>query len=395
MSDKPDSDGPGFDPLTGMPRLPAAFRGRRRFSLRSREPEPVPPDERAEFLARARAWTEDDVGLEPAEPEPDREPVKAFLGLPEEEKEAPPSSSSSSSEPRYVYGLDEMPSSGLVIEEDEPVSEDDPLPRLRVAGASIEEGPELPRPPEGEDWPTETPPERRLGADFARGAAESLGASESPPPQFGAWIRPPRPGRALGHTLAPRDDLDALEPAKPPPADPRPSLQDAGRFPVPRRPQSGPRAPTPPPTQMPVPAPQTLRGRAAPSRPSPLPRPAEVPEPSVEVEVELEPDASSSIHLGMADLVESREGPGPGPVAGDLPRADEETHVFTSDELPPEELAPGVNLPVGGEVFVDDAELDEDERPDVGRLAAVGCLVAFATFGTVGAITIAVVLSMG
>ena len=237
-------DDPGYVPRPDVPQLPRAFVGRRRFSLRSDEPEAPAEDDP---ISRARAWAEQDFDessswVEKA-PAPDTASLDAEPATPESSQPILGSSALLGESGMVVddgfesFHPDVHHSdavwSGTARTEDRWVS---PLPRLPVAGARDDEsGPQLPPPPD-EDWPSETPPELDPfapapdEADHARGAAESLAGG-------------PQPG------------VEGYPQAQPRPAEPRPSVHLAGRFPLPERPggpNDGPRTPL---TLQPVPSP--------------------------------------------------------------------------------------------------------------------------------------------
>ncbi|MEO0602317.1 MAG: hypothetical protein AAF211_12820 [Myxococcota bacterium] len=317
--------------------MPAAFLGRRRFDARPPEPEPEPEDP----IAKAREWAEapifdgDDVYVE------------------EVSEEEPPVVEDVPSEP-----LSYLKSSGYVVvdDEDAPVDETPELPRLPVAGASVSGSMELPR-PRGGDWPTETPPhtDHAVGADGSLTAVSPVRRVLDSTPGFGSFDDPSPGDAALGHTLQPRSPSIVQGS----PVEPRPSLAEAGRFPVRDRPE-GPRdAPRSPLTQLPVPSPFRK-------------------EPEDDVVL----DASDEAAAADAEATQHR------PVSIPIPQRGRVDHT----------VAP---LDFGLEDYLSSSSSASwtppppSMGPSTTTLAALGCLAGFGLLATLGAIGIAVWVVMG
>ncbi len=337
--ERPNAEGAN-DPRSGIPKLPAAFVGRRRFSVRQPEPEPEPDDP----IAKAREWVD----------------AQGF-GLDEEgEDEA-----LESDEPDWV--VPEKPtsflqSSGYVIDDDgsvppaeEPTADD--LPRLRVAGAEDQGSIELPR-PRGGDWPTETPPH----TGHARGADDSFESRPSiddSSPAFDSFVEPSPSDEALGHTLAPRA-APAFRRA-PPRTEPRPTLGEAGRFPLPDRPATDRETP------------ESLRTHITPSPFVEDDEEVELEVAEVEVEESAVLDAEATQHRPMSVPVPRRPA-----IDHSIAPLDFGLDPSISSSSAPWTTPPPPSL-----------------GPSTPALAALGCAIGFFVLATVGALGIVYAFTTG
>lgn len=381
---------PGVSPDAmppSIPKLPAAFVGRRRFSARLPDPAPLIPEDP---IARARQWQAEPTE-EPAVPEaeaPPAEPVWVVRDevaadeepswIVHEEPRPEPSWLQSIGPDETRLGTQELlepsQSDPYVSLDEVPPDQVTPkaggLPRLRVAGVQpLAAGLELPSPSRVGDWPTETPP--AAPSLYARGADESFHPADvPPPPPQRAPARPPKPqprrpktqpprvptrDEELGHTLQPRSDPPAdiggwPTPPEPPPPPPRPSLDDLARYPVRHRPEGPSLAPKTSLTQQPV--------------PSPFRQPRE---PTAD------PDA---------------------PARGEEQAEDA---IATMIWEPEPEVDLSVSEPIDFEPFPEEDVLYEETQVSMRprRSAAMGCVMAFIGLGAIGAIGVAAYFTWG
>ncbi|MEN0064112.1 MAG: hypothetical protein AAGA48_18305 [Myxococcota bacterium] len=355
-----------LDPLhDSKPRLPAAFVGRRRFSLKPAD-EP-PPEE--DPIERARGW-------EPVEEESERETIERPYVVEESGR------------------IDEVPPSPE-------------LPRLPVAGAlPVADGLELPPPPEF-GWPTETPamphPPYAEGADASLEGAQAADEEDSAVVEFSTSIPPPPDDDVLGHTLAPRETSDFMlkgwpEPPDPPPADPRPSLDQADRFPLRMRPGGAAMRSTPGSllTQQPVPSPfrqPQANADAETMDRAVLPGVEAVPKPAV--------DDTKRREFYVPPAKTVLESTGPPALARQAEPAPEPLSVHSKEGWP---KASGIDFSRPAPLDFDpepSVDIDADalealpkrrSMPGTTTLAAIGCFVAFVVLGGLGALGLAIAL---